>query len=141
MKKILISTIAGLFLMSCNNNNDESKMKQLEDEVMAVHDEVMPKMGEIMDLKSKLTESLKELDSTSAQYSALKQKTDSLKTLLDVADTQMMDWMNQYNPDTLNTLDIEQATKYLTDQKNKITMVKDNTLKNIEPAKQYLNKK
>lgn len=141
MNNIILSFALAIVLLSCNSKAEKENTSKLNEEVMAVHDEIMPKMSEIMELKSKLTDSLKVVDSTSVQYPILKQKTDSLNRLLDEADNAMMDWMNQYKPDTLETINAEEGAKYLTDQKNKIMIVKDITLKNLEPVKQFLNRK
>jgi hypothetical protein len=141
MKKIVMSFAIVIVLLACNSKTESENSSKLSEEVMAVHDEIMPKMSEIMDLKTQLSDSLKAVDSTSVQFPIIKQQTDSLNRLLDAADNAMMDWMNQYKPDTLETISAEEGSKYLTDQKNKIMAVRDITLKNLAPVKQFLNKK
>ncbi len=127
-----------LFLASCNGNNN--KLETLQDELMEIHDEVMPKMGEIMSLKEELSNNLKTMDSTTANYKTAKVVSDSLSNLLVEADNGMMDWMDEYNADTLKAISAEDGEKYLLEEKNKINAVKETTLKNIEAVKKYLKK-
>lgn len=137
MKHLLFIPIVTLSI-SCNT--EQKKIDKLENEVMAIHDEIMPKMSEIMALKSDLGEMLKKSDSTAANYGKLKQEVDSLNILLTESDNGMMDWMDAYNADTLKSSTTENAEKYLIDQKQKIDLVKEKTLKTIEGVKKYLNK-
>ncbi len=138
MKNILICIPILMLCFSCNKS--DKNLKALQDDVMAVHDEIMPKMGEIMDLKDKLATKLEKMDSTAANYMSIKQETDSLNYLLTGSDNNMMDWMDEYNPDTLKALSAEDAEKYLLDQKDKIKKIKEGTYKNIEIVKGYLKK-
>ena len=91
MKKILIPIFLFASLTACDKKADNQKV--MIDEVMAIHDEVMPKMDEIMSLKSSL-------DSVS-KVSPDSVKARELSSALEVADTKMMDWMEEYNPDLL----------------------------------------
>lgn len=136
MKKLPLFLLT-FCLFACSNEN---RIETLQDEVMAIHDEVMPKMGEIMNLKDELANNLKALDSTSANYSSIKLKSDSLSYLLTEADNGMMDWMDEYNADTLKAISAEDGEKYLIEQKSKINSIKEITNKNIEEAKKYLKK-
>lgn len=137
MKKSII--ILTTLIIGCNNGENQ-KLEVLQDEVMAIHDVVMPKMGEIMSLKEQLNTSLAANDSTKANYGAVKVASDSLTNLLTEADNKMMDWMDEYNADTLKAISVEDGIKYLMDEKSKITAVKELTDKNIEAVKQYLKK-
>lgn len=135
MKKLTLLLLTIIF--GCTSEN---KIEVLQDEIMAIHDEIMPKMGEIMNLKNDLATNLKATDSTSANYSTIKLKSDSLAYLLTEADNGMMDWMDEYNADTLKAISVEDGEKYLMEQKNKINSLKEITIKNIESAKKYLKK-
>lgn len=137
MKKSII--ILTTLIIGCNNGENQ-KLEVLQDEVMAIHDVVMPKMGEIMSLKEQLNTSLAANDSTKANYGAVKVASDSLTNLLTEADNKMMDWMDEYNADTLKAISVEDGIKYLMEEKSKITAVKELTDKNIEAVKQYLKK-
>lgn len=130
MKKILIPIFLFASLMACEKKADNQKV--MIDEVMAIHDEVMPKMDEIMSLKSSL-------DSVS-KVSPDSLKARELSSALEVADTKMMDWMEEYNPDLLKGKSNKEITKYYADEKAKISGVKDLTNKSIEDAKAFLGK-
>ncbi len=138
MKKIFLSIFTAVLLFNCNSNSNN--LDKLESDVMAVHDEIMPKMGEIMSLKSKLADKLKATDSTSTNYSQVKAKIDSLNSLLTIADDGMMDWMEQYNADTLKVISAENGANYLKAQKEKIDAVKSITLKNLADVNDFLKK-
>jgi hypothetical protein len=139
MKNSLKLIAISLFTLACNDGS-KGEVEKLEAEVMAIHDEIMPKMGDIMSLKEDLNANLKLVDSTATNYSKLKQETDSLSYLLTDADNGMMDWMDEYNADTLAAISSEDAAKYLLEQKTKINSVKEITLKNIDAVKKYLKK-
>lgn len=141
LKLIVCRTLWAIsfFTIACESGS-KNELDKLEAEVMAVHDEIMPKMGDIMALKEGLAANLKKTDSTSANYRKIKQETDSLSYLLTDSDNGMMDWMDQYNADTLKAISAEDASKYLLDQKLKINIVKQSTIKNIDVVKAYLKK-
>ena len=128
--KILIPIIFLISLSACDKKPDNQKV--MIDEVMAIHDEVMPKMDEIMSLKSSL-------DSAS-KVSSDSVKARQLSSALEVADNKMMDWMEEYNPDLLKGKSSDEITKYYTDEKAKISSVKDLANKSIEEAKTFLKK-
>ena len=131
MNKI-ITTISLLTLLIGCQKNAEDKQKLMIDEVMAVHDEVMPKMDDIMSLKSSLDSAIKvSPDSVKAK---------KLYSALDVADNQMMDWMENYDSESVKGKSEEQISKYFADQKTRITEVKKLTVKSIEEAKKFLRK-
>jgi hypothetical protein len=130
MKKILIPIFLVTSLSACDKKPDNQKV--MIDEVIAIHDEVMPKMDEIMALKSSL-------DSAS-KVSPDSVKARQLSTALETADNEMMDWMEEYNPDLMKGKSNEEITKYYADEKAKITNVKTLTDKSIEEAKAFLGK-
>jgi hypothetical protein len=130
MKKIIIPIFLFTSLSACDKKPDNQKV--MIDEVMAIHDEVMPKMDEIMSLKSSL-------DSVS-KVSPDSLKARELSTALETADNEMMDWMEEYNPDLMKGKSAEEITKYYADEKAKITTVKTLTDKSIEEAKAFLGK-
>jgi hypothetical protein len=130
MKKIIIPIFLFISLSACDKKADNQKV--MIDEVMAIHDEVMPKMDEIMALKSSL-------DSAS-KVSPDSVKARELSTALETADNEMMDWMEEYNPDLMKGKSNEEITKYYADEKAKITTVKTLTDKSIEEAKAFLGK-
>jgi len=131
MKKIIITISLLASLIACQKNI-EDKQKVMIGEVMAVHDEVMPKMDDIMSLKSSLDSTIK------VSPDSIKAK--KLYSALDVADNQMMDWMENYNSESVKGKSEEQISKYFADQKTRITEVKVLTDKSIEEAKVFLGK-
>jgi hypothetical protein len=131
MKKIIIPILLFASLTACKKNAEE-KQKVMIDEVMAIHDEVMPKMDEIMSLKSSLDSAIK--------VSPDSAKAKQLYSALDVADNQMMDWMENYDSESVKGKSEEEISKYFADQKTKITEVKVLTDKSIEEAKGFLGK-
>lgn len=136
------STLFSLCLLvaisfACGSKKEEAKteetattsdpVKQLEEMVMAQHDSSMKLMGDIVRLKKLVNEK-------AAGNAAGKVLTDSLTT----ADDAMMDWMHQYNGDTLGKLDQTKALDYLNGQKKSIDQVQMRMKKSIADASQYV---
>lgn len=111
-------------------------LAKLEQEVMAVHDSAMNQMSDIMRLKKQVTAKASQ---TSEQ--GTKSRGETLKTQLDEADRAMMDWMHQYNGDTLGKLDQAKALDYLRDQQTKVNAVHDQMRRSIAEANTYLGQK
>ena len=131
MKKIIITISIFASFTACQKNA-EDKQKVMIDEVMAVHDEVMPKMDDIMSLKSSLDSAIK--------VSPDSAKAKKLYAALDVADNQMMDWMENYDSESVKGKSEEEISRYFANQKTKITEVKVLTNKSIEEAEGFLGK-
>ena len=134
MKKIIVAAMA-CGMWACGTSEKE-EVDALEEKVLQIHDEVMPRMGEIMNLKTQLQDQMAKMDSNSIAY----RQVDSVKNMLTETDNAMMDWMDEYNADTLKALKPEDAKKYLDAELKKITEIKDKTGKNIEQAKVFINK-
>ena len=131
MKKTLITITIFASLTACQKKS-EDKQKIMINEVMAVHDEIMPKMDDIMSLKSSLDSAIKvSPDSSEAK---------KLYIALDVADNQMMDWMENYDSESIKGKSEVEINKYFADQKTKIIEVKELTDKSIVEAKGFLGK-
>jgi molecular chaperone GrpE (heat shock protein) len=131
MNKIIITISLFTSLIACQKNA-EDKQKTMINEVMAVHDEVMPKMDDIMSLKSSLDSAIK--------VSPDSAKAKTLYSNLDMADNQMMDWMENYDSESVKGKSAVEISKYFTKQKTKITEVKILTDKSIDEAKGFLGK-
>ncbi|MFD2572757.1 viral A-type inclusion protein [Spirosoma soli] len=138
--------ISSLFFLSCKS--DENKIKDAENEVFAIHDEVMPKIDDVMKLRKQLRQRITSFDSLKVAGSAAatlrtdedKEQAVRINQDLALADSLMMDWMSRYNGDTLAKLPSEEALRYLTDQKDKITDVKTKVNTSIQQARQFLGK-
>lgn len=141
----LISISATLW--ACKS--DEDAVKQAENDVFAIHDEVMPKTSDVMKLRKQLNQRIAALDSLSATGSAAgtlrsdeeKEQARLLSRNLTNADSLMMDWMSHYNGDTLAKLPTDDALRYLSAQKEKISDVKTKLNASIDQARQFLGKR
>ena len=151
MNKISLTVVALLiispFFWACTSG--ENTLKEAEDGVFAIHDEVMPKMGTIMKLQKQLKQRVAMLDSLKATGSAAttlrtgeeKEQAVRLSRDLTVADSLMMNWMSSYKSDTLAKLPSDEAMRYLSEQKEKISDVKTKVNTSIEQTNQFLDKK
>ncbi|MDB5239877.1 MAG: viral A-type inclusion protein [Spirosoma sp.] len=139
--------ILGALCGACNS--DEAAVKQAEEDVFAIHDQVMPKSDDIMKLRKQLNKRIAALDSLQATSSAAgtlrtdeeKEQARLLVRNLTDADSLMMYWMSHYKGDTLTKLSPNDALRYLSDQKDKITDVETKLNTSIEQARQFLDKK
>lgn len=112
----------------------------LEKQVMAVHDSIMPKMSDLMKLKKQVNERLAmfETQKPSAGLTKEKEQALALVTSLTNADKAMMDWMHQYNHDTLAKLPEAQATEYLNGQLTSARAMSVQVRKSLADANAYL---
>ena len=113
--------------------SSQSATAALEGEVLAIHDSVMPKMSDIMRLKKAVSAKVEQAD-----QATLKQRGLTLRRQLDEADRAMMDWMHQYNADTLAKLDQAKATEYLRAEKVKIERVQTQMQTSIAGAEEFV---
>ncbi len=124
----------------------EASVEQAEKAVFAVHDEAMPRIDEVMKLKKALNGQLVALDSVAATANPTqalradeqKAQVRQLVTRLTEADSLMMDWMANYNGDTLKKIPQAEAIRYLNDQKQRITDAKNKIDQSISQANAYL---
>ncbi|WP_229215038.1 viral A-type inclusion protein [Dyadobacter bucti] len=137
---MLVAILAGF--ASCDKKAD--KVQELETEVLAIHDEVMPQMDDIMSLKSQLSEKIQTMDSlqnegvSSNTTAEARIKAVDLNQRLNESDKLMMDWMHAYRGDSAKKLNPEAAVLYFEQQKEKILLVKQQTVKAIEETKTFL---
>jgi hypothetical protein len=141
--KILLLFILSIALLSwsCNKkSNDHSSHheeveqggnQELYDDVMDIHDEVMPKMDDIYKLKEELKNKLTDVPNMADEK---KREIETIISRLDAASEGMMVWMRNFDP-LPDSLGEEKARKYLEEQKEKVTTVKEDMLKAIEDAK------
>jgi archaellum component FlaC len=142
--KILLLFILGIALLSwsCDNkSNDHSSHhddveqggnQELYDDVMDIHDEVMPKMDDIYKLKEKLKNQLTDAPNMAEEK---RREIETIISRLEAASEGMMVWMRNFNP-LPDSLGEEKARKYLEEQKEKVTKVKEDMLGAIEDAKE-----
>lgn len=137
--------IWSLFILtSCGKDAKQEKLASLETEVMAIHDEVMPKMDDIMNLKSQLSKKIQSIDSmqnvgiSSNTLAEQRIQAVDLNQKLNESDKLMMDWMHAYKGDSAKKLKSEEAIAYFEKEREKILLVKQNTLKSVQEAKTFL---
>ncbi len=150
MLKFVLSTAAllavGGLLAACTHSEDA--VTEAENEVFTIHDQVMPRIGDMMELRKQLDQRISTLDSTVATGSAAatlrtdeeKEQARRLSRDLVVADSLMVNWMAQYNNDTITKLPPDEALRYIADQKTKIIDVRAKIITSLEQARRYLEK-
>lgn len=140
----LLSLLSASLFLACQHN--EAEVGALRKEVFAVHDEIMPKMGDIMDLREQITVDITTTDSLlklkpSADLQKRKATGLQIGEALDDADHAMMDWMHEFDGDSLEKMDAQKALAYLKSEKQKITAVRDKMLESINQAQQFTGTK
>lgn len=143
MKNTVNALIISLLVSACGQDKDS--VEQTEKEVFVIHDEVMPKMGQLMDLKTGLSKEIAAIDSLtkiSVNDSLQKRKEEALALSLALteADQGMMDWMHNYNGDSLKALSGDAALNAMNAEKTKISAVRDKMLASMTKAEQFLKK-
>lgn len=150
MKVYAAILIAATLSWSCTQKNQENEhhhdghnpqataqskgpVADLEQQIMAVHDSVMPRMSDLLRLKKEVAAKVDK-----AREGAVKKEGTAIRSRLEQADEAMMEWMHQYNGDTLGKLDQAKAVEYLKDQQVKVNEVRDQTEKSISEAKRFL---
>lgn len=142
MKNLTILLAILATLAACNKDAD--KVQELEKEVLAIHDDVMPQMDNIMSLKSQLAKKIQSMDSlqnegvSSNTIAQERIKAVDLNQKLNESDKQMMEWMHAYRGDSAKKLKPDAAALYFEHEKEKILLVKQNTVKAIEETKTFL---
>ena len=154
MYKFLISPLFLVFISfaACKNNDKESKKKpatksltdSLEKEVMDGHNVGMAKYGKLKGAQNatqRLLDSIAKLPSKDRESLLVFQtKLKELAEDLNAAISGMDKWMEEYNLDSAinNT---EQRIKYLSDEKMKVTKVKESILNSLQNADTLLKAK
>lgn len=155
MKKLLLPFAALCILASCKNGKDsggeqkgdpalEEKASQLQKEVLEEHDIAMPKSMKIPDLEkevSRLLDSVAGLpEKAKAAAAPLKEKLEKLKEELSYAGNAMDKWMTEFSLDSFSK-DAAKRISYLTDEKLKVSKVKDAILNGLAKADSLLHRK
>ncbi len=143
MKKLIVIAVTMAIFSSCGQ--DKAAVEQAEKEVFVIHDEIMPQMGQLMEYKQTLSQEITALDSLlkiKTIDSLQKRKDDALalSVSLEEADKGMMNWMHDYNGDSLKTLSGDEALKAMNAEKTKISAVRDKMKEGMEKAAQFLKK-
>jgi len=159
MKSQIIFILAILCLLACNTKNKESSemenhsahsSEHIADdrtkELMAIHDSLMLSMDKLMNLRNQISVEIKKNDSLiaikpNASLTGRKENAVQIRTQLEKADEEMMNWMHQYKADSLDKLGKEKAIAYVADQKQKIISVKNLMQKSIGDAQLFIQNK
>lgn len=130
MKNVIyiLSCCLLIIMPSCRPANINA-LETLKTEVIGIHDEVMPKMSEIHKNKKMLQNALEVVSDDNNKKVILLhiQK-------LEEADEAMMSWMGDYKI----PVDEKEAIRYLQDQRNEITRVKNLMLIAIEKSSEII---
>lgn len=151
MKKLLLPFAAICILASCKSGSDkgtasgpEEKASQLQKEVLAEHDIAMPKSMKIPDLEKEVTrllDSVAGLPAKAKEAAApLKAKLETLKEELSYAGNAMDKWMTEFSLDSFSK-DAEKRISYLTEEKLKVSKVKEAVLNGLAKADSLLKGK
>ncbi len=150
MKKIIILMLSVSVLFACQSNKKEKEnplekeAKVLEDEVMEGHDIAMPKSVKIPELEKKvkgMLDSIGKLPAKAKEAAApLKAKLETLAADLSYAGNAMHKWMDEFEYDSARN-NLEQRIKYLTDEKLKVTKMKEAVLNSLAKADSLLKSK
>lgn len=86
MRSFFLLVFLGIWLLSCQ--------APIKEQIMEVHDEVMPLMDPLYETRKQLQERAQGLDQSSAEYMA------HLETVrkIELAESEMMIWMRNYEP-------------------------------------------
>lgn len=131
MRALLI--LLSVFLFSCQSM-DETKIKELKEEVLQVHDEVMPKM-------SKLSSTRRDLEALADSLLA----TDSVKagdvmtaaSDIKAANDGMRSWMQNFEMEPEGSND--EVLQYFEDQKVSISKVKEDMENSLAKGQEILD--
>ena len=142
MKKTLVTLSLSVALLACAE--DRSSVDKLEKEVFSIHDEVMPQSSKLMELQEQISQDVATTDSLvkrNLNPTLEKRKADGLAIAeaLKDADAAMMDWMHNYQGDSLKTLKVAAAMPYLETEKTKINVVRDKMLQSMNRAQKFLD--
>lgn len=159
MKSFLVAvSFLSLSVLACNNANQHEHEGQhdhgkdekpltladsLYNEVMAAHDAVMPKMGKVRGAQKRAQELIDSISGLKGQdlkaNQQWKKELEQLVSDLNYADYAMDQWMTDFNMDSGST-NQEVRTKYLSDEKGRVTKVKEAILNSLAKADSLLKK-
>lgn len=149
MKSFLITlSFLSLSLLACNNGDQHGQEEKpltladsLYNEVMTAHDAVMPKMGKVRGAQKRaqaLIDSISGLKGEALKASLpLKKDLEQLVSDLNYADYAMDQWMTDFNLDSGST-NQEVRVKYLSDEKVRVTKVKEAVINSLAKADSLL---
>ncbi|WP_338876815.1 viral A-type inclusion protein [Spirosoma sp. SC4-14] len=142
----LVGIFSLAFLWVACNQSDEETVRQAENDVFAIHDDIMPLIDDVMKMRKVVKARIASLDSAKATGTAtlrLDEERDQAQRIvrdLNVADSLMMRWMDQYKNDTIASLSTKDALRYLDQQKEQISDVKTKINNSLSEATTFMAK-
>jgi len=151
MKRLcfLFSVLTFIIIAACKNSNNKISDNSKKTEVKLVpadslmtgimdnHDMGMAKMGKLSAMQNQvqhIIDSIKQLPAkTKKALAPYKIKLDQVLEDLKTAKTGMEKWMDEFNMDSAVN-NVEQRIKYLTEEKFKVSKVKENILTSLQKA-------
>lgn len=144
MKLFFALFLAATVFISCNNESthstssgDKAEADTLYKEVMNGHNIGMAKMPRLEEAQAnvrRMLDSIGRLPESSRQASAdLKTRLEKLSTEIQQAQDGMNRWMENFNYDSAKN-DLSQRIKYLSDEKVRVTKVKEDILRSLQQA-------
>ncbi len=147
MKRLFLFVSIISLLGACNNDDSAKKdtatttADSLQDEVVRIHDIAMPRSMKIPDVQKKvqgLLDSIGKLPAKAKEAAApLKARLEEVKDELSYAETAMNMWMEELNLDSAKN-DIQKRIDYFTNEKMKVSKVKDAVLNSLSKADSLL---
>lgn len=137
MRNIVFIVAFTLSLYGCNN--EKKQQDELYEEVMAIHDEVMPQMSTLMKIEKNLKAQVElNLNDSLAIDSAKLDLLNEVSNKVKKANESMMDWMHNFKQVEDGTPHGE-VMKYLKEQKESISKVKDEMIAAKKEGEKYIN--
>jgi hypothetical protein len=152
MKTIFTAIVISIAIASCGESKSHqhdsttaplTQADSLYEEIMQLHDAVMPKMGKVRgarDYAQHLIDSINKLSVKSkAGLQVYESQLQELAVELNNADVEMDNWMMAFNMDSL-TNDQAKRVLYFTEEKQKVTKVKEAVLGSLAKADSLFKK-
>ncbi|HKB44450.1 MAG TPA: hypothetical protein VKC90_08670 [Chitinophagaceae bacterium] len=153
---IILAFLFFVFVNACNNppdknadNNKKTRTQQtpadsLMENVMDGHNVGMSKMGKLSAMQNQVQhviDSIEKLPAkTKTALTPYKTKLDGVLKDLKSAKAGMEKWMDEFNMDSAVN-NMEQRIKYLTEEKFKVSKVKENILASLQKADSLIKQK
>ena len=133
--RITALVLCVLFASACQKDQ-QGATEALRKEVVDIHDEIMPRMREIEELKEELqtlenslaTEKSGEVSENIAKIQAASQSLNQAKGAMNT-------WMQSFKYEISDDIDPEQIMDYLSNEKEKITQVKEMITQSLDSTK------
>lgn len=131
--------LAGAILYGCSGNHS---VKDTKEQVIALHDTIMGKNDQLVHLEMRIDSMLRDMDSvkkvyTNADTVLLKNELNAIQSRLKGSEERMNDWMYKFEPDVTGKSD-EEALKYFEGEKNTLSNLQQEFIKNISEADNYI---